>query len=144
VLCLFPDFECSKLNILFLELPRQLRKIQAFPELPRHFRKCLISANACDIYIYLFCFCFYSTPSVSFSSSLCVYISLLAPLCFSAIDTRETQFKTCFLLARSSKESDHYYIVAAIGIWVCIRRQLAYDVSWEISEIKLPFILAYT
>ncbi len=31
-------------------MPRQLRKTQAFLELPRHFRKCQISANACDIY----------------------------------------------------------------------------------------------
>ena len=35
-------------------MPRQLRKIQAFPELPRHFRKCLISANPCDTYIYIY------------------------------------------------------------------------------------------
>ncbi len=33
-------------------MPRQLRKHQAFLELPRHFRKCRISANACDIYTY--------------------------------------------------------------------------------------------
>jgi len=32
-------------------MPRQLRELQAFPELPRHFRKCRISANACDIHI---------------------------------------------------------------------------------------------
>jgi hypothetical protein len=32
-------------------MPRQLRKIQAFLELPRHFQKCQISSNACDIYI---------------------------------------------------------------------------------------------
>ena len=31
-------------------MPRQLRKLQAFPEMPRHFRKCLISAIPCDIY----------------------------------------------------------------------------------------------
>ncbi len=31
-------------------MSRQLRKIQAFLELPRHFRKCLISANAYDIH----------------------------------------------------------------------------------------------
>ena len=27
-----------------------LQKVQAFPQLPRHFRKCLISAIPCDIY----------------------------------------------------------------------------------------------
>jgi hypothetical protein len=32
-------------------MPRQLRKLQSFPEMTRHFRKCLISAIACDIYI---------------------------------------------------------------------------------------------
>ena len=31
-------------------MPRQLRKVQAFPEMPRDFRKCLISAIPCDIY----------------------------------------------------------------------------------------------
>ena len=31
-------------------MPRQLWKLQAFPELPRHLRKCLISAIPCDIY----------------------------------------------------------------------------------------------
>ena len=31
-------------------MPRQLRKLQAFPEMPRDFRKCLISAIPCDIY----------------------------------------------------------------------------------------------
>jgi len=31
-------------------MPRQLRKLQAFPEMTRHFRKCVISAIACDIY----------------------------------------------------------------------------------------------
>ncbi len=31
-------------------MPRQLRKLQAFPEMPSHFRKCVISAIACDIY----------------------------------------------------------------------------------------------
>ncbi len=31
-------------------MPGQLWKPQAFPELPRHFRKCQISANAYDIY----------------------------------------------------------------------------------------------
>jgi len=54
VFCLFPEFQCCKLNttnFLLLQLPRQLRKHQAFPELPRHFRKCRISANACDIMI---------------------------------------------------------------------------------------------
>ncbi len=30
-------------------MPRQLRKLQAFPEMTRHFRKCVISAIACDI-----------------------------------------------------------------------------------------------
>ena len=34
-------------------MPRQLMKIQAFLELPRHFQKCQISSNACDIYIYV-------------------------------------------------------------------------------------------
>ncbi len=33
-------------------MPRQLRKLQAFPEMPSHLRKCLISAIACDIDIY--------------------------------------------------------------------------------------------
>jgi len=32
-------------------MPRQLMKIQAFLELPRHFRKCQISSNACDMAI---------------------------------------------------------------------------------------------
>jgi hypothetical protein len=39
----FPDFKRSKLNtinFLFPEMPRQLRKTQAFPEMP-DFRKCL-------------------------------------------------------------------------------------------------------
>jgi hypothetical protein len=35
-------------------MPRQLRELQAFPELPRHFWKCLISANACDIYRWIY------------------------------------------------------------------------------------------
>ena len=33
-------------------MPRQLRKVQAFPEMPRDFRKCLISAIPCDIHIH--------------------------------------------------------------------------------------------
>ena len=32
-------------------MPRQLRKLQEFPELPRHFRKCLISAIPCNRYM---------------------------------------------------------------------------------------------
>ncbi len=31
-------------------MPRQLRKLQAFPEMTRHFRNCVISAIACDTY----------------------------------------------------------------------------------------------
>jgi len=31
-------------------MPRQLRKIQAFLELPRHFQKCQISSNAWYMY----------------------------------------------------------------------------------------------
>ncbi len=36
-------------------MPRQLRKLQTFPEMTRHFRKCVISAIACDIYRQIFC-----------------------------------------------------------------------------------------
>ncbi len=32
-------------------MPRQLRKLQAFSEMTRHFQKCVISAIACDIYM---------------------------------------------------------------------------------------------
>ncbi len=32
-------------------MPRQLRVLQALPELPRHCRKCWISTNPCNIYV---------------------------------------------------------------------------------------------
>ncbi len=32
-------------------MPSQLQKFQAFPEMPSHFRKCVISAIACDKYM---------------------------------------------------------------------------------------------
>jgi len=57
VFCHFPDFECSKLNILFLQLPRQLRKTQAFPEMP-NFRKCLRHIVwFVDNFIFVLCLC---------------------------------------------------------------------------------------
>jgi hypothetical protein len=49
LLCCLSEFEHYNYEIIFLETPGQLRKLQALPELPRHFRKCLISAIACDI-----------------------------------------------------------------------------------------------
>ncbi len=40
LLCCFPEFEHLKYEIILLEMPRQLRKHQAFPEMP-DFRNCL-------------------------------------------------------------------------------------------------------
>ena len=50
MMCHFPEFVTCKIKYHFLQMPRHLWKLQAFPELPRHFRKCLISSIACDSY----------------------------------------------------------------------------------------------
>jgi hypothetical protein len=55
IICGFPEFEHCQFLIHFLQMPRQLGKLQAFPEMPRDFRKCLISAIPCDIYTFVIC-----------------------------------------------------------------------------------------
>ncbi len=46
---LFPRILTFKFLIDFLKMTMQLKKVQAFPEMPSHFQKCVISAIACNI-----------------------------------------------------------------------------------------------
>jgi len=77
-------------------MPRQLREVQAFPELPRHFRKCRISANACDMYI---CVCgrecVWERVCVSVSVSVGEWVSEWACVCGEDRRTEEERKSAC-------------------------------------------------